>query len=105
MRILLDENLDWRLSRELSDHEVKSVSKTDWAGLTNGALLAKAEKGFDVFVTIDAGLQYQQDLQSKKIAIVILKAKSNRLADTIPLMPKLLKLLPSLIPGKLEIIE
>lgn len=78
MRILLDENLDWRLCRELSGNEVTSVSKTDLAGLNNGALLAKAEEGFDVFVTIDAGLPYQQNIQSKKIAVVVLKAKTNR---------------------------
>ncbi|MDA0347736.1 MAG: DUF5615 family PIN-like protein [Verrucomicrobia bacterium] len=104
MRILLDENLDWRLCRELSGNEVTSVSKTDLAGLNNGALLAKAEEGFDVFVTIDAGLPYQQNIQSKKIAVVVLKAKTNRLEDTIPLMPKLLELLPTLAPGKLEMI-
>ena len=57
-----------------------------------------------MFVTIDAGLQYQQNIQSNKIAVIVLKAKSNRLEDPIPLMPKLLELLPTLAPGKLEMI-
>ena len=54
MRILLDENLDWRLGRYLADHQVKSVPLLGWAGIQNGELLKKAvEEGFDVLVTMD----------------------------------------------------
>jgi predicted nuclease of predicted toxin-antitoxin system len=100
VRILLDENLDWRLETFLPGHEVKSVPRIGWAGLKNGKLLARAAENFDVLVTMDGSMSSQQNLSKLKIAIVALRAKSNRLADTIPLMPKVLALLQTLKPGK-----
>jgi predicted nuclease of predicted toxin-antitoxin system len=100
VRILLDENLDWRLETFLPGHEVKSVPRIGWAGLKNGKLLARAAENFDVLVTMDGSMSSQQNLSKLKIAIVALRAKSNRLADTSPLMPKVLALLPTLKPGK-----
>jgi len=82
VKILLDENLDWRLQRDLPDHEVKSVPLIGWAGLKNGALLSRAEKEFYVLLTMDSNMVHQQNLANYKIAIIALKAKSNRLADT-----------------------
>jgi predicted nuclease of predicted toxin-antitoxin system len=83
MRVLLDENLDWRLKRDLPGHEVESVPLLGWAGIQNGALLRKAmESGFDVLITMDSNMVYQQDLASHAIAVVVLRARSNRLADT-----------------------
>lgn len=100
MRILLDENLDWRLENHLPGHEVKSVSRIGWAGLKNGQLLARAQGKFDVLITMDGSMASQQNLARVRIAIVALRASSNRLADTSPLMPKVLALLPTLKPGK-----
>jgi predicted nuclease of predicted toxin-antitoxin system len=100
VRILLDENLDWRLERFLPGHEVKSVSRLGWAGLKNGRLLARAQDNFDVLITMDSSMVNQQNLARIRIAIVALRAPSNRLADTSPLMPKVLALLPTLKPGK-----
>lgn len=100
MRILLDENLDWRLGRELPGHEVHSVPLIGWSGLKNGALLARAvASGFDVFVTMDRGIPRQQNLTRISLAVVRLDSRSNRLADTKPLMPRLLSILPLLRPG------
>jgi predicted nuclease of predicted toxin-antitoxin system len=63
MRVLLDENLNWRLKRDLPGHEVESVPLLGWAGIQNGALLHKAvESGFDVLVTMDSNMVHQQDL-------------------------------------------
>ena len=90
MRILLDENLDWRLERELSGHEVSSVPKIGWAGVKNGELLRLADAQFDVLVTMDKGIYHQQNLAEMKLIIIALRAKTNRLADTRPLMPDLL---------------
>ena len=104
MRILLDENLDWRLQRELPGHTVESVPLIGWAGLKNGALLAEAEKRFDVFVTMDGNISHQQNLPKYHIAVVALKARSNRLADTRPLMPKVLAALSSVQPGTLTVV-
>jgi len=100
VRILLDENLDWRLEQFLPGHEVKSVPRIGWAGLKNGKLLARASENFDVLITMDGSMSSQQNLSKLKIAIVALRARSNRLADTNPLMPKILALLPTLKPGK-----
>jgi predicted nuclease of predicted toxin-antitoxin system len=100
VRILLDENLDWRLEKFLPGHEVKSVPRIGWAGLKNGKLLARAAENFDVLVTMDGSMSSQQNLSKLKIAIVALRAPSNRLADTSPLMPKVLALLPTLKLGK-----
>ena len=100
MRILLDENLDWRLEQFLPGHEVKSVPRIGWAGLKNGKLLARAQENFDVLITMDSSMASQQNLSKIALAIVALRAPSNRLADTAPLMPKVLALLPSLKPGK-----
>ncbi|MCI0722917.1 MAG: hypothetical protein L0338_28700 [Acidobacteria bacterium] len=84
MKILLDENLDWRLRRELSGHMVDSAPLIGWAGLKNGELLARAEGQYDVLLTMDANLSFQQDLARFRIAVGVLKAASNRLADTRP---------------------
>jgi len=100
VRILLDENLDWRLERYLPGHEVKSVPRLGWAGLNNGMLLTRAQENFDVFITMDNPMVNQQNLSKFQIAIVVLRALSNRLADTSPLMPKVLSQLPKLKPGK-----
>ena len=79
MRILIDECLDWRLCRSLPDHECTSVAQRGWSGLTNGSLLGKAQNEFDVFITGDSNLQFQQNVSRFNIAIVILTAKSNPL--------------------------
>jgi len=100
VRILLDENLDWRLGRFLPGHEVKSVPRLGWAGMKNGKLLVRANENFDVLITMDNPMVSQQNLSKLQIAIVVLRAPSNRLADTSPLMPQVLALLPRLKPGK-----
>jgi hypothetical protein len=105
MRILLDENLDWRLERALPGHHVESVQRNGMAGLKNGALLALAAETFDVFVTIDGNIVFQQNYAKLPLRLVGLRAKSNRLSDTEPLMSKLLVLLPTLKPGTSTVIS
>src|SRR5437764_13798442 len=95
MRLLLDENLDWRLRRDLLDHQVESVPLIGWAGIENGELLRKAvETRFDVLVTMDSNMVHQQNIERHAIAVVALRAASNRLADTRPLMPALTRVAP-----------
>lgn len=106
MRILLDENLDWRLKRDLPGHEVESVPLLGWAGTQNGALLRKAVgAGFEVLVTMDGNMVHQQHMASHPIAVVALRAKSNRLADTRPLMGPLLAMLPQAKSGTLTFLS
>ena len=99
MNILLDENLDWRLGRDLPGHTVEAVTQIGWAGLKNGALLTEAQKRFDVLLTMDSNMVHQQNLARFRIAVIALRARSNRLADTRPLMPKVLEILPTVHPG------
>jgi predicted nuclease of predicted toxin-antitoxin system len=105
VRILLDENLDWRLRRELSGQVVDSVPLIGWAGLKNGELLTRANGQYDVFITMDANFSFQQHLAGLRIAVVVLKTVSNRLADTRPLMPKVLELLSTLSPGTCTLVS
>jgi hypothetical protein len=93
MRLLLDENLDWRLRRDLPGHETESVPLIGWAGIENGELLRKAVKaGFEVLVPMDSNMVHQQNIGRYAIAVVALRGPSNRLADTRPLMTLLPKI-------------
>ena len=105
MKILLDECLDWRLRHELPGHEVKTVQEMGWDGLQNGRLLALAQGDFQVFITGDRNLFFQQPVPRFALAVVVLKAASIRLVHTRPLMPKVLALLASLKPGQLVVVE
>lgn len=73
-----------------------------WAGIKNGALLTRAEKEFDVFITVDRNLSFQQNLPRYDIAVLVLHAPSNRLSDLRPLTPKILSILPTLAKGQAE---
>jgi hypothetical protein len=91
MRVLLDECIPRKLKYSLSDHDCRTVPEAGFAGKKNGLLLSLAEDaGFEIFVTMDKGLEYQQNLTGRSIAILILGGKSNRLADLLPLVPELL---------------
>jgi hypothetical protein len=68
VRVLLDECIDWRLSRDVVGHDVKTVGQMSWASIKNGELLALAAEHFDVFVTVDRNLSFQQRLTSLAIA-------------------------------------
>ena len=100
MRILIDECLDWRLCRALEGHHCVSVQRMGWAGLTNGILLQKAESAFDVFLTGDTNLTFQQNLTTFNITILVLEAQSTRLVDTSSLMPNVLKVLATVRRGE-----
>jgi hypothetical protein len=75
-----------------------------WATIKNGELLALAEKEFDIFITVDRNLSFQQNLPKFNIADLVLQAYSNRLADLKPLAPKVLSILPSITKGKAEVV-
>lgn len=100
MRILIDECLDWRLCRSLTGHDCSSVQKMGWGGLANGALLEIAQADFDVFLTGDRNLTFQHALSKFNIAVVVLQAESIQLHHILPLMTKVLTLLPTIQPGQ-----
>ena len=80
-------------------------SGSGWAGTRNGALLSRARGQCDVFVTVDRNLAFQQPIDSLPFAVVVLRAKSNRLSDLRPLVPFLLNVLSTLLPGEVRWIE
>ncbi len=103
MRVLLDECVPQPLARDLPDHEVLSVAEMGWSGKHNGELLSlAASHGFDMFVTVDQNLRCQQNLRSGRIGVVVLKARTSRLADLLPLVPRLRELLVRVRPGELH---
>jgi hypothetical protein len=95
MLILLDECIDRRFAKEIQGHVVKTVPEMGWANFKNGHLLRIAQQEFDVFITIDRHLPYQQNISRLSIAVIVLQAKTNRLADLQPLVPLLQEMLPT----------
>ena len=89
MKVLLDECLPRRLLRDLPEHAVTTVPRQGWDGLADGPLLLAAQKEFDVFVTMDTNLVYQQNLSGASLCIVILHAPSNRYESLMSLIPDL----------------
>jgi Domain of unknown function (DUF5615) len=104
VKILLDECVDRRFAGDLIGHEVTTVPRRGWAGIKNGDLLVLAEKEFEAFVTVDRKLATQQDLTKFKIAIVLVRARTNRLEDIRPLATELLEKLPRAAAGALTIV-
>jgi predicted nuclease of predicted toxin-antitoxin system len=103
MKVLLDENLPHDLRAMLLPvHEVFTVAWLGWSALENGELLAKAASDhFDVMVTKDQGIAYEQNLERLPLAVVVLHAPSNRFEDIRPLVPALLKALQTTKPLQL----
>jgi hypothetical protein len=99
MRIFLDECIDWRLGRDLVGHEVRTARQMGWAAIGNGELLALASQAFDVFLTVDRNLAFQQNVGTLTIAVIVLHAPTNRLADLRPLVPRLLAAIDAAKPG------
>jgi hypothetical protein len=95
VKVFVDECVDWRLARDIVGHEVRTARQMGWSTLENGELLALAANEFDVFVTVDRNLSFQQHLPAFTIAVIVLRARSNRLADLRPLIPELLASIPA----------
>ena len=102
MKILLDECLNWRLKREFQSHEVFTVHDMGWSGIVNGMLLEYAQReGFQIFVTIDKRLRYQQNIAKFNLSIVILETRLNKLEYLRPLIPDLIDKLPTMNHGSI----
>jgi hypothetical protein len=105
MRILLDEDLPRRLCALLVGHEATTVPRSSWAGIKNGKLLALAAGKFDLFLTMDQNLEYQQNLATLPIAVLVVSAVSNRMEHLAPLVPKILKEVSLVPPRSLRRVE
>jgi predicted nuclease of predicted toxin-antitoxin system len=105
MKLLLDECLPKKLKREFAGHHVSTVPEMGWASIKNGALLNLAETEFDVFITVDTNIQYQQNLAGRKLAIIQLVTVSNDIEILKPLMPSVLSAIDSIKPGEFIRVE
>jgi hypothetical protein len=104
VRILLDECVDWRLSRAIVGHDVRTAQQMGWTAIKNGELLALASESFDVFITVDRNLSFQHNVRALPIAVVVLHARTTRLADLLPLVPNLLAVVDSAKPGIVAVV-
>ncbi len=100
MRVLLDECVPRKLRSELPGHDVKTVAEMKWAGTKNGALLRRAASEFDVLLTVDQGIPYQQNIEGLSLALVIIKAPSNDIKDLRLKMSEVLRVLATIQPGQ-----
>ncbi len=105
MKVLLDECIDRRLAREFVGYTVKTVPQMGWAGIPDGQLLALTASGFDVFITVGRHLPMQQNLSQFDVAVVVLQAQSNRLADLKALVPQVFAALDRVVKGQATVIR
>ena len=102
MRILLDESLPRDLSALLVGHAATTVKAAGWSGIKNGKLLTLAATQFDAFVTADRNIEFQQNLATLPIAVVILMIRRTRIQAIEPIVPDLIRLLNHIPPRTLH---
>ena len=101
MKLLLDECVVRDLKRDLVGHEVSTAVEAGFGGLENGELLRAASSQYDVLITVDRNLPFQQNVGSHQIAVLILRAAGITYEDLKPLVPQVLNELPSIRPGEI----
>jgi len=102
MRILLDESVPEKLGMLLVGHSCSTVQRQGWASVKNGKLLALAKDRFDVLLTADKGMEYQQNQDTLPVAILVVRAKTNRLDDLAQAVPLILSALAEMPPRTLR---
>lgn len=102
MRVLLDANIPQDFRHELREHEVETARFAGLNDLDDGALLERMSGRFDVLVTMDTSLDHQQNIAEYPFAVIVLRARSNRLSDLLPLVAPLLEVLKSVSPGEVR---
>ena len=105
MRVLLDECVDWRLLRDLTGHDVKTARQMGWSEVKNGKLLRLTAEHFDVFVTVDRNLSFQNKVIDLPLAVIVLAAPTNRLADLRLLLPRLLPAIDQTMAGQVVLVS
>ena len=104
MRVLLDESIPIDFANNLTGLDAETVIGLGWAGLKNGALLRRATGQFQVLVTMDKNLQFQQNLAAHAVGVVLVRAISNRIDDLRPLVPQILEAIATVEPGKIRLV-
>ena len=100
MRILFDQGVPKKLRRHLPSHEIKTAYEAGVNELENGALLRWAQDSFDILISTDANIRYQQQLPDYDIALLVLRAFTNALEDYLPLVPQILEKLETIQAGE-----
>lgn len=103
MRVLIDNCVPWRLGDAITGHEVSSVVKLGWSDLDDDVLLDAMVGRFDVLITVDKSIPFQQTLVGRPLALIVLRAKSNSLNQLKPLIPALLDALATIAPGEARV--
>jgi predicted nuclease of predicted toxin-antitoxin system len=102
VRVLLDENVPVDLAAELPGHEVLTTAGLGWAGLKNGELLARARGRCEVFLTFDSNLEHQQQLSGLTFGVVVVRPRSSRMRDVLPLVTEIRQALAAVRPGEVR---
>lgn len=102
MRVLLDEHLPIDLSLQLHGHTVDTVAGLSWAGIKNGELLSCMRGHYDVLITMDRGIEFQQQISTLPFGIVIIRARSNRMQHLSPLVPAIRAAVAASKPGRVQ---
>ena len=102
MRLLLDESVNFRLNRHLPGHDVSTTKQMGWDSYHNGELLTLARGRFDILITRDQNMEYQQNISQADVALIVLHAKSNAMRDLEPMAPDILHAVPRLTRGQVE---
>lgn len=102
MRILLDENFPVDFAKLFIGYEILTVHSLGWSGIKNGELLRRAHSVCDVFVTLDRNLEFQQNIKILPFGVVVVRARSNRVADLVPHLASILDAANCVLPGQVE---
>lgn len=105
MKLLLDECVPQGIRQDFSQYEVSTVTEAGFKGLKDRDLLTQAAGKFDVLITVDQNIEYQQNLKDSKIAILVLVARRNTIKALKPLVPQALLALENLKKGEIVRIE
>ena len=104
-RVLLDEDVPRQLRRDLPEFEIQTVQEAGWSSVQNGELLHRASAQFDVFVTADRNLRYQQNISSFDLGVVVIEAVDTRLPHVQTLLSPLRDAIASVSPGEVIVVS
>lgn len=102
MRVLLDECVPRKIRRDIVGHEVRTVAEMGWRGSKNGELMRRAAADFDVILTTDRNIEFQQHLPSLQMAILVVAVGSNDVDMLRPFVPEMLEALRGIRPGEVR---
>ena len=104
IRVLFDENMPAKLRRDLAEFDIRTAQEEGWSALQNGALLRAAQERFAVLLTVDRRLEYQQNLDALRIAVVVVTAESTRLVHLRPLVARIATAIKDAKPGTVTVV-